>query len=126
MPERTDADWQALADRIAQEVMGWIIKYYGIPSKRRPVYCESWLAHRSLMYVNHWQPHLKIVQALMVADKICDQGWDRELTRLGVAQKRYASFWKYRPIGRDIFDGCAKTDAKAICIAIEKFMEANC
>lgn len=79
-----------------------------------------------VMWIYDWQPHNDVAQALMAADKICDQGWDRELTRLGSAKKRYASFWKYRPIG-DCYTlhGYADTNAKALCLAMEKWMDAQ-
>lgn len=147
MPEKTNAEWHALDARIAREVMEW--KEWEVLSEEArkahwtrigeepdnwnlAYYREKWWfldesERADWEYsIDDWRPHECVAQALMAADKICDQGWDRELTRPGAAQKRYASFWKYRPMGRDTFDGCAETDAKAICLAIGNFREANC
>ena len=155
MTKRTDAEWQALADRIAQNVMGYGL-WDELPEEARKTYWDrmmgssSWESDDTLRIwvlaynrdkwwsvlesgcpdseedIADWQPHLDVIQALMAADKICDQGWDRELTRLTRSKRRYASFWQYHPVGQDQYDGVADTNAKAICLAIEKFMEASC
>ena len=131
MPEKTDAEWQALDARIAREVMGlkqacidgdlcWVTPAFNY----RYLVCDSAILRIEPEY-KVWQPHKDVAQALMAADKICDQGWDRELQRLGNAQRTYASFWRYDPFDPQTLGSYADSDAPAICLAIEKWLDAQ-
>ena len=123
---KTDAEWQALDARIAREVMGWVIRYYGIPSKGRPVYCESMSSRSFQMYVDHWQPHKDVAQALMALDTVADKYPDVGYTLERATPKRPCDYMcalgnpdapetlAFAPILRE-----------AICSALEKWMDAQ-
>lgn len=131
MSERqTDADWQTLDARIAREVRGWV-KWDELPTVNQQLVAiynrRTWLRldesgcprSTDLLYKD-WQPHKDVAQALKVKDEIVKRGWSFSLSKVpdfqtvGLFSKR-ATFCP----------GVAKTDAMAICLAIEQWLGAQ-
>ena len=136
MSEKTEAEWGALAARLAQEVMG-CLSWDGLTDEQRMAtlaqssmsvsVCEnlwwSWNAERGraiALVSGKWQPHLDIAQAMMVKDKIVAQRWWFDLHVRPVHYDPSANFWRpaESPIG-----GFGKTDAKAICEAAVAWLD---
>ena len=103
MPERTDAEWQALADRIAREVMGWF-KWDELPEILRLLFwkvIETQPDEYDLAFnrnkwwsilesgcpdseegITDWQPHEDATQALLVLHTLLVKELEELLERL--------------------------------------------
>ena len=121
---KTDTDWQALDARIAREVMGRLDGQMA-PSLRlidkAPPDSEACDLYQVVRPV--WQPHKNVAQALMVKDKIVRDDWCFDLSnRPGTLAVVY--FWQmlHPMIG---IQGKAESDAKAICLATEAWLDAQ-
>ena len=148
MPERTNAEWRALADRIAREVMGctkwddllenaqWIHwsmieedpdewnltfnreKWWFLDESGCPDYEYS---------IEEWQPHNNVVQALTILDRIAETyHYGHSIFLLASHLTRYrVLIWKgFGCVG--MWQGEHTNRAKAICLVIEEFMEDSC
>lgn len=114
-------DWQVLDARIAREVMGYSHSYaHGAD-------CWSYsLGPRSgaVILQSQWQPHKDVSQALMAVHQIIEQGWWFRLDAgcrfyAGVrARFAWAASYKAYYVGYD------KLEAKAICLALEAWLDA--
>ena len=127
------SDWQALDARIAREVMGWhqnpnAIAYPDWLNEEGKAtgYCLfGALPYR--MSFPAWQPHKEVAQALMAVRKIVQQGWGFQLRifidyREPDALKSAAELWNYDVLPSE---GYEETDPKAICLALEEWMDAQ-
>ena len=126
MSERTDAEWQVLADRIARVVMGWEAKPYG-GGLIYPV--PEQVNMMRLIRVKDWQPHndVDVGQALAVLDRIAETyHYGHSIFLLASHLTHYrVLIWKgFGCVG--MWQGEHTSRAKAICLAIEKFMEESC
>jgi len=75
-----------------------------------------------------WQPHEDVAQALGGRDKIVQQGWDFVLgAALGKQLQIFvtAAFAPEAGVGLFESDRSANTDAKAICLAIERWLNVQ-
>ena len=76
--------------------------------------------------IREWQPHEDVAQALMAARKIVERGWGFQLRIFTYPEpltlKSAAELWTYDTLPSE---GCADTDAKAICLAIEQWLDAQ-
>ena len=73
-----------------------------------------------------WQPHKDVAQALAAKNRLVSQGWRFQLktfppTELSLA-KSAAEFYTY---GTPPYYSRADADAKAICLAIEEWMDTQ-
>ena len=136
------------AVRIARDVLGWT-KWDELPIIARMAYLailprkpdpfrlarlrKSWwsvsneCAYIKLFFAFDWQPHKDVVQALLVRDEIVKRGWcfsvhidPRDVSPQG---KVVVAF--YRPVPYTAFRARATTDAKAICLAADKWLGAQ-
>ena len=111
-------DWQARDAGIAGVVWGWGTWWYG----------SAWWWRNPDGFglecrVDSWQPHKNVAQALMVKDKIMRDDWCFDLSnRPDTLAIVY--FWQmlHSLVG---IHGKAETDAKAICLAIEAWLNAQ-
>ena len=137
MPERTDAEWKALADRIAREVMGLIPDEFF--DDGTSVWWVSDNGERHFLIVGfadqpelesrytEWQPHNDVAQALAVLDRIAETyHYGHSIFLLASHLTHYrVLIWKgFGCVG--MWQGEHTSRAKAICLAIEKFMEESC
>lgn len=131
------SDWQALDARIAREVMGWV-KWDGLPVDNQELVAiynrriwlrldESGCPHSTDLLYKDWRPHENVAQALMAVRKIVQQGWAFQLRiyidyREPHVLKSAAELWNY-----DVLpcEGYEETDSKAICLAIEAWLDAQ-
>ena len=121
MPERTDAEWRALADRIAREVMKYEVK----PYRGGWMYSVPSAVHApTIMHALDWRPHNDVAQALIVLDAIVNRGFDVGL--ISHHNSRHKSWIVPTKCHGPWWEVSHQRRAKAICLTIEKWMEANC
>ena len=122
---KTDAEWQTLADRIAREVM----KYEAKPYRGGWVYSVPSAVHApTIMDALDWRPHKDVAQAVLARDRIVEQGWDFVLGASLSGQRKVlvvASFVPEAGVGMFESERSAETDGKAICLAIERWLDAQ-
>ena len=144
---KSDAEWRALVEKLAREVMGWH-KWDELPENAHRAYWQAIkeepdeysLAHNEQQWwsldesgcpdgekwLSDWQPHEDVAQALMAARKIVERGWGFQLGTFTYPEppvlKSTAEFWTYDTLPSE---GYAETDAKAICGAIEQWLDAQ-
>jgi len=143
MSEKTDIEWQSLNVRIARKIMGWF-KWDELPAEARKAYWAimeeepgDWTlgyCHEKWWFlddsdcpdweysIEEWQPHNDLTQAIKARDRIASWGFDWCISRWAGAPQIQVLFMR----GAEHYDGYADTDAKAVCLAIENFREANC
>ena len=132
MPEKTDAEWQALDARIAWVVMGWV-KWDELSIVNQQLIAiynrRTWLTldeldcpHSTDLLYRNWKPHNNISQAMLARDRIASQGFDWCISRWAGAPEIQVLFMQ----GTKHYDGYAKTDGQAICLAIEQWMDTHC
>ena len=127
MPE---AEWQALDARIAQEVMGWILKRYSeaptFDAQRLVWYVPVGNQRQSLqfrMWKEEWQPHKDVAQAMMALDVVVKRGFDTD-----IKTRHYDSLREIWIVPAECRGPCwlgvHESRAKAICLAAEQWMDA--
>ena len=81
MSKRTEAEWEALAARLAKEVMGWSLNDELTQQQRHSLTGKHILVSQTcspswwgclggvlqfIVFVSKWQPHLNVAQPLVV------------------------------------------------------------
>jgi len=149
---KTDAEWRALDEKLAREVMGWH-KWDELPENAHRAYWQAIkeepdeysLAHNEQQWwsldesgcpdgekwLSDWQPHEDVAQALMALDALVDKHPD---IRYWLAYKPLGrpdpSYWctlwqPYCELYGHSHDGSGAIPAKAICLAIRQWMDAQ-
>jgi len=144
---KTDAEWRALDERLAREVMGLLVwddltpeEQQGyidvVPKQFLDMSLERWKGnywkreYGSVFIDDYssWRPHQDLGQAMEVRDKIVQQGWDFVLgAALGRELQIFvtAAFAPEAGVGLFESNRSTNTDAKAICAAAERWMDAQ-
>jgi len=143
---KTDAEWQALDQRIACEIMGLLTwddltpaerqDYIDVtPKKFLDMSLERWKKnywkrqHESVFPLHAfsgWQPHLDVEQALRALDTVADKYPDVGYTLERATPKRLRSYMCAfgNPDAPETLT-FAPTLREAICLAIEQFLDAQ-
>ena len=115
---KTDAEWRALDERLAREVMGWHkhLFWWSLDESGCPV---------SVHLIPDWQPHKNVAQAIEVADMLIDQHPDMRYT-LQRDPRLYWCFFHFSPEWSTVrYVGFECTLAEAICLAAEQWANAQ-
>jgi len=144
MPKRTDAEWQALDQRIACEIMGLLTwddltpaerqDYIDVvPKKFLDMSLERWKKNYwkrqyesvfPLHAFSGWQPHLDVEQAFRVLDAIVALGFDA-----GVKTRHYDSLHEVWIVPAECRAPCwlgvHDERRKAICLSVEQWANAQ-
>ena len=150
MPKRTNAEWRELDERLAREVMG-LCKWDELPEAARQTYWrivekepEGWSLETYnrrqwwFVFVNEsgcpwadysireWQPHMAVTQALSVLDRIAKirrHGHSIFLLAPHLTRYRVLIWEGFGCVG--IWRGEHASRAKAICLAIKAYLDAQ-
>ena len=132
MAQKTETEWQELSDLLARDVMGLIQveSLYGLgklwDSENGHEYHVALTPCYGTFY-KVWQPHNDVAQALAVLDRIAETyHYGHSIFLLASHLTHYrVLIWKgFGCVG--MWQGEHTSRAKAICLAIEKFMGESC
>jgi len=116
---KSDAEWQALDERLAREVMGWHKRlfWWSVDESGCPV---------SVHLIPGWQPHLDVEQALEALDTVADKypGVGYTLERATPKRLRGYMCALGNPDAPETL-AFAPTLREAICLAIEAWLDAQ-
>lgn len=125
------SDWQALDARIGRKVMGWVpgrtrngaYKIWQTPNYDRTKYLvdRDWAATGGGL--EFWQPHKNVGQAMLVKECIVKERWPGCRFSMDSIQHLHCRV-SFERSGQ-VYRGSHMVDAKAICLAIEKWLDAQ-
>ena len=151
---KTNAEWQALADHIAREIMGWV-KWAELTEGEQKAVRKShiwrhspydgywWQRNLAILHIavgiSLWQPHVNIAQAILVLDRM--SGW-----RKGAMRNWFYQIRSYPQVDGHLYNvylrkcvpregsqdwrvlkhsADADNRERAICLAIEQCLDAQ-
>jgi len=127
---KTDAEWVALAARLAKEVMGLTpdeffddgTSVWWVSDKGKRRFLIAGFVDQPVPEYADWQPHLDIAQAVLVLDAIVAHGADASLKMHHHDPQREA--WLVPPECRGPCNlGLHDKLASAICLAAEAWLD---
>jgi len=126
---KTDAEWQALDEQLAREVMG--LHIFVPISGGREWRDNSGVSHYGVIDHGHshsklprWQPHEDVAQALGVLDVVVRRGFDADL-RIRYHDPKHQAWIRPADFCFGVCMGRHTGRANAICLAIEKWANAQ-